>query len=408
MIYIHLSGWTALLVDAGISINPFPVAFVAVSTLKMAAGLGAGSESMAFAEAWWGGVMADYPDDVTDTSNTTWLSPVTSSTPSTSLNASNSSGMCDPDNAFMAALPWVRITFGLLMVLENSLSLWALWHVHKMQHAVHRYITSLAVAELLMGVWCCYRYSAEILMGWHHSSLECRLRFVGITYLNFAAILSVAALCVDRCLALHVPFRYSQLVTKSRVRLQLALVWVLPVLVVVTAYVDTGSACHTCTFVNIASQRTYVVLTVMRCVLIALIIVSELLLFRAARCQIVKIYPNVLSTRSSAAFLRMNAKAAGTTSAVVLPFLLLYTPVVVTQARLAATGGSMDECWNQLLAATWLFASAHGLFTPLVFCWRFREVRANLTRLLCRCTISEERQEVNVYHVGSRDSAPTN
>nr|KAG5702806.1 hypothetical protein BaRGS_001888 [Batillaria attramentaria] len=356
----------------------------------------------------WEEMMAQYTDDMDSTpaaiSNATLLG---SQAENVTASAASNSSSCDPNSDFMEALPWIRIIFGLLMVLENSLSLWALWHVRKMQHAIHRFITSLAVAELLMGVWCCYRYSAEILMGWEHTTVECRLRFVGITYLNFAAILSVCALCLDRCLALHFPFRYAELVTKSRVRLQLALVWLLPFIVIITAYVNTGSSCENCTFVHIASQRTYVVLTVSRCLLIGLIIVSELLLFRAARCQISKIYPNVLSSRSSARFVRVNAKAAVTTSAVVLPFLLLYTPVVVTQGRLAANPDGADECWSQLLAATWLFASAHGLFTPLVFCWRFREVRANLVRLFCRCALPEKEPELGIYHLRTRDSVAT-
>jgi hypothetical protein len=36
---------------------------------------------------------------------------------------------CSGLNTFMPALPWIRITFGLLMILENSISLVALFKV---------------------------------------------------------------------------------------------------------------------------------------------------------------------------------------------------------------------------------------------------------------------------------------
>ncbi|XP_076466534.1 adenosine receptor A2b-like isoform X2 [Babylonia areolata] len=316
---------------------------------------------------------------------------------------------CSPSGPFLLALPWVRITFGLLMVGENLLSLLALWHVKRMQTAVHRFITSLAVAELLMGVWCCYRYSAEILMASDSLTLECHLRFVGMTYLNFVAILSVVALCLDRCLALHLPFRYVELVTGRRVRVVLGVIWTLPLLFVLTAYVggDQEAARAECSFIRVATRRTYLVLTVLRCLLIALIIVAELLIFRSARCQIVKIYPNVFSSRNSNRFLKMNAKAAFTTLAVVVPFLLLYFPVLLVQGNLAVSPHMADPCQGQLLAFVWLFASAHGLFTPLIFCWRFSEVRQNLVRLLC-CARTSQPRPAGVFHLRTtNDSAVT-
>ncbi|KAL8579590.1 hypothetical protein ACOMHN_025543 [Nucella lapillus] len=308
---------------------------------------------------------------------------------------------CNPTISFVVALPWVRITFGLLMVLENALSLLALWFVKRMLTAVHRFITSLAVAELLTGVWCCYRFGAEILVDSDSLALECRLRYMGITYLNFVAIMSVSALCLDRCIALHRPFRYVELVTKTRIRIALGGIWLVPVLFVMTAYLGPlqGPA-NDCSFVHLATQRTYLVLTVLRCLLIAIIIVSELLIFRSARCQIIKIYPNVFSSRNSNRFLKMNAKAAFTTLAVVVPFLLLYFPVLLVQGKLAVRPYIADSCQGQLLSFVWLFASAHGLFTPFIFCWRFTEVRKNLVRLLCCVRTSRSPgRPAGVFHV---------
>ena len=83
------------------------------------------------------------------TTTTTTTVPDTNTTVSPLVNDTE----CSPNSTFMLALPWIRITIGLLMVLENSLSLLALWHVKRMQTAIHRFISSLAVAELLMGVW---------------------------------------------------------------------------------------------------------------------------------------------------------------------------------------------------------------------------------------------------------------
>ncbi|KAL8614970.1 hypothetical protein ACOMHN_029713 [Nucella lapillus] len=326
--------------------------------------------------------------------NTTWI-PETNSL------------RCSSETSFMTTLPWIRIIFGLLMVLENCVSLVALWRVKRMQHAMHSFISSLAVAELLTGVWCCYRFGAEILVGVNEVTLECRLRFVGITYLNFAAFLSVSALCLDSCVALYEPFHYGELVSKRRVKAVLAAVWILPVMVVMTAYVHTtDSGQKECVFVNIASQRTYIVLTVLRCCLIAFIIVSELLIFRSARCQIVKIYPSVFSSRNSNRLLRMNAKAAVNILAVLVPFLLLYLPVLLVQGNLAVRPHLADSCQSQLLAFVWLCASAHGLFTPIVFCWRFTEVRENLLRTL-KCWWTRPSRSSVVFHLRTDNSGST-
>lgn len=336
------------------------------------------------------------------TYNTINIDNTTGVIDSTDSPNSNSS-QCNPTSEFMQALPWVRITFGILMVLENSVSLWALGHVHRMPHSVHCFIRSIAVAELLMGVWCCYRYGAEIKIGSEYVSFECRLRYIGTTYLNFATIFSICGLCLDRCLALLTPFRYAELVTKARVRMSLSVVWGSPLVVVLLAYVHTGGNCSDCNFAAIASQRTFVVLTVLRCLLIAVIVASQIVLFRAAHCHILKIFPSVLSARNSTRFMRMNARAAVTTAAVVFPFLVLYVPILVVQGILAAVADSRD--YIQMLTTMWLFASAHGLFTPLIFCWRFKEVRNNIVRF---CRLSVPPPEIDVYHLRNNYSSCTN
>lgn len=350
-------------------------------------------------------VMAHFSDvsdgvlDVGSSSNDTINS---TTTPLMTTVATNPA--CRKNEAFMQALPWVRITFGVLMVLENTLSLWALWHVRRLQRALQRFMSSLSVGELLTGIWCCYGYGAEVITGSEQVTFECRMRFIGMTYLNFASILSIAAMCLDRALALQCPLRYVELVTPPRVRLVLAVVWLLPLAVVLAAYVDVEGSSLDCDFVHIASPRTYVVLTVLRFFFIAVIISSQLFLFRAAHCHITKIFPTLINSHVSTRYLRMNVRAAVTTAVVVIPFLLLYSPVVGVQARLAAIPGD-EECMSQVLAATWLFASAHGLFTPVIFCWRFKEIRANLLRLFCRCR--QPGPEVNIYNVRSSVSAAT-
>ncbi|PVD28609.1 hypothetical protein C0Q70_11202 [Pomacea canaliculata] len=208
-------------------------------------------------------VMAHFSDvsegvlDVGSSSNDTINS---TTTPLMTTLATNPA--CRKNEAFMQALPWVRITFGVLMVLENTLSLWALWHVRRLQRALQRFMSSLSVGELLTGIWCCYGYGAEVITGSAEVTFECRMRFIGMTYLNFASILSIAAMCLDRALALQCPLRYVELVTPPRVRLVLAVVWLLPLAVVLAAYVDVEGSSLDCDFVHIASPRTYVVLTV--------------------------------------------------------------------------------------------------------------------------------------------------
>ncbi|XP_035290515.1 beta-2 adrenergic receptor-like [Anguilla anguilla] len=128
--------------------------------------------------------------------------------------------------AEMAVLGVVMSLLVLCIVFGNVLVISAIARFQRLQTVTNYFITSLACADLVMGVvvvpfGACY----NILNAWHFGSFWCEF-WTSVDVLCVTA--SIETLCVialDRYLAITSPFRYQSLLTKSRACVVVLVVW---------------------------------------------------------------------------------------------------------------------------------------------------------------------------------------
>ncbi|ETE71498.1 Beta-2 adrenergic receptor, partial [Ophiophagus hannah] len=162
------------------------------------------------------------------------LSPVHSVHLTLSANASDRQS---PDNSTASGEGWV-VGMSILMSLivlailfGNVLVITAIAKFQRLQTVTNYFITSLACADLLMGLGVVpFGASYIIQRTWKFGSFWCEF-WISIDILCVtASIETLCVIAVDRYFAITSPFKYQSLLTKNKARMVILLVWVISIL----------------------------------------------------------------------------------------------------------------------------------------------------------------------------------
>ena len=290
--------------------------------------------------------------------------------------------------------PWYIVTCILNILLTftavvlNSVTIQALRKASSLSKPLRALLLSLTFTDLGVGLLC-HPFNIAFLIQWLRQDMESYPTCAAYTAFTFitnslskASFFGIAALSVDRFLAIHLHLRYQELVTHRRVVAVVVLMWILSVFCALFRLLVT-------------TDITYVVFAING---IICYVVSACLYFRiylAARrhkhhIQALQVAQNVEMTANMA-----NAsKSAVGTFYVYLVFLVCYLPHSFSLAFIALHGSNAQTKVSTIY--TWTLVLFNSSLNPVIYCWKLRPIRRAVMDILRNILSQSQLMKVRV------------
>ena len=251
-------------------------------------------------------------------------------------------------------------TFGNILVIR------ALFKASSIPDNIKKLFLSLAVSDLAVGLFAGPMFAVVLRMaadGGHNFDLLCptilTLCYFFLFLLCCASFLKVTAIAVDRHLAITLHLRYRELVTSRRVIIALVSIWI-------------ASGVAATLFVAV---DTYGAIVVVICEFVGFLLttVAYIHIYRVVRHHQNQIHSQLQHLNAQAMELFREKKAAFNAVHFYVIFVACYLPNFCSATLL--TIKSAQNSFRLAFYVTFFFVLLNSSFNPLVYCWRYREIR---------------------------------
>lgn len=151
--------------------------------------------------------------------------------PVVSPNVSTAHNSTKPSEGWMVGMGIVMSFIVLVIVFGNIMVITAIAKFQRLQTVTNYFVTSLACADLVMGMMVVPFGASVVIMGsWEFGNFWCEF-FTSVDILCVtASIETLCVIAVDRYFAITSPFKYQSLLTKCKARIVILIVWVVSIL----------------------------------------------------------------------------------------------------------------------------------------------------------------------------------
>ena len=250
-------------------------------------------------------------------------------------------------------------TFGNILVIR------ALFKASSIPANIKKFFLSLAVSDLAVGLFAQLMYAVVLRMvanGGHDFHLLCpttlTVCYLSLFFLAGASFLNVTAIAVDRHLAITLHLRYQELVTSKRVIIALVSVWL----------TSGGTAS-----LYLVDSRIDIPVVIGQFVGILLTTVAYIQIYRAVRHHQNQIQSQLQQQNAQAMELFREKKSVFNAVYFYVIFVVCYLPFF-SSGILFITDGVQISVWLPMHTAIF-FVLLNSSLNPVVYCWRYREIR---------------------------------
>ncbi len=262
----------------------------------------------------------------------------------------------------------------LISILGNALVLAAIARTPSIRSTPTIMLCSLAVSDLLVGLIAQPLYLADLFTT--ESSIADLSIMVGFSVCG-VTLWTTTAISVDRFMALHYHMRYATLVTKSRVRLTVLIIWLINV---------PFSGFYLC------KEREFkFTIAIMTVICLTISTFCYILIYRIVRrhhSQIFALQQTLQSFTAGNDGLQIERlkKSALNTFVFYIFLIICYLPMYILLTLYGISYIEWTIEWNFVTILVFM----NSAINPFLYCWRLREVRTAVVKtakqMLCKQT----------------------
>ena len=297
--------------------------------------------------------------------------------------------------------PWyiltciLNILLTLTAVVLNSVTIQALRKASSLSKPLRALLLSLTFTDLGVGLLC-HPFNIAFLIQWLRQDMESYPTCAAYTAFTFitnslskASFFGIAALSIDRFLAIHLHLRYQGLVTHRRVVAVVVLMWILSVFFALFRLLVT-------------TDITYVVFAING--LIMCDVVSSVPMFQDVVARLndlaVRRHKHHIQALQVAQNVEMTANMANASKSAVgtfyvyLVFLVCYLPHSFSLAFIALHGSNAQTKVSTIY--TWTLVLFNSSLNPVIYCWKLRPIRRAVKDILRNILSQSQLMKVRV------------
>ncbi|KAM8819521.1 adenosine receptor A2b [Rhynchonycteris naso] len=324
------------------------------------------------------------------------------------------------DRALHALYVALELAIAALSVAGNVLVCAAVGTSSALQTPTNYFLVSLATADVAVGLFA-IPFAVTISQGFCTDFRSCLFLACFVLVPTQSSIFSLLAVAVDRYLAISVPLRYKSLVTGTRARGVIAVLWVLSFGIGLTPFLwlnSRGSDAHRtepgegpanrsgflvkCLFENVVPMTYMVYVNFFGCVLLPLLLmlVIYIKIFTVA-CRQLRRTELVGHSRTT---LRREVHAAKSLAMIVGIFAVCWLPVHAVNCLTLFQPALAEHKPKWAVNVAILLSHANSVVNPVVYAYRNRDFRSTFRRIISRYVLC--RTHVSKSGIGQAGAPP--